>query len=151
MRNLAKNIAFLLPFILVFAGCTKETQTSVGNPVPVIAHVKTEPTNVKQFKDSIIITISYEDGDGDLGWINADIQSLEIKDSRLDKADMYYVAPLSPDGSKVHIKGNLRVVIKNLFLISTASKEVTTLYLRLQDRAGNWSNKINSEPITINK
>ena len=136
---------------LLWSGCTKETQTSEGNPVPVILLSKVEPTTVKQFKDSVAITFTYEDGDGDLGWQNADIQSLEVKDVRFDKPDMYYVAPLSPVGSKVHIKGTLKVNIKNLFLISTATVETTVLELRIQDRAGHWSNKITTPEITINK
>lgn len=131
--------------------CTKEVQLSEGNPVPVISLEKTFPTTIVQFKDSLKVTIGYEDGDGDLGYINADINSLEIKDSRLSKADMYYVPPQAPVDSKIHIKGTLEIQIKNMFLLGSGSSETTTLEIRLADRAGNWSNKVTTPLITINK
>jgi len=151
MRIMNPTILISCFIIFTFGGCTKITQTSVGDPIPVIRLVKIEPLSVKQFKDSLKITFSYEDGDGDLGNINADINSLEIKDNRLSKPDMYYIAPLSPNGSVVHIKGELLFKLRNLFLLGTSNTEKTTLELRIQDRAGHWSNKIITPEITITK
>lgn len=139
-----------LPFLLLSA-CTKETQTSTGNPIPVIGLIKAEPANIKQFKDSFKITLSYEDGDGDIGFENADINSLEIKDTRLSKPDYYYVPPQAPIDAKIAIKGQLVVKLRNLFLLGTGNSEATTLEIRLQDRAGNWSNKVTTPEILITK
>lgn len=150
MKN-ASIISVFVFFILSASSCTKEIQHSEGNPVPFISLQKTEPTEVIQFKDSLKITINYEDGDGDLGFENADINSLEVKDSRLAKPDFYYVPPQAPLGHKIYIKGSLQIQIKNLFLLGSGSMETTTLELRIKDRAGNWSNKITTPVITIKK
>ncbi len=148
IKAVSYSCILILPLL---AACTKVTQTSVGDPVPVIRFVKVGSTNIKQFKDSVNITFTYEDGDGDLGYQNADINSLEVKDSRLQKPDMYYVAPLAPVDSKVHISGQLTMKLKNLFLIGTGNIEKTTLQVRIQDRAGNWSNIIITPEITITR
>lgn len=137
--------------ILSLQSCIKETQLSEGNPIPQIAIVKFEPSNIIQFKDSVKITLSYEDGDGDIGFENADINSLEIKDTRLSKPDYYYVPPQAPLGSKIAIKGQLVVKLRNLFLLGTGNAETTTLEIRLTDRAGNWSNKVTTPEITIKR
>ncbi|MCC7298458.1 MAG: hypothetical protein IT244_09005 [Bacteroidia bacterium] len=137
--------------LLTLGGCTKETQTSEGNPIPIIFLVKAEPNSIQQFKDSFTITLGYEDGDGDIGYENADINTLEIKDTRLTKPDYFYVPPQAPTGSKIHIKGQLVVKLRNLFLLGSGAAETTTLEIRLQDRAGNWSNKITTAQLTINK
>lgn len=131
--------------------CTKEVQFSEGNPVPVITLESTSKTSVVQFKDSLRVTIAYEDGDGDIGFENADINSLEIRDSRLSKPDMYYVPPQAPVDSKIHIKGTLQIQIRNMFLLGSGSAETTTLEIRLSDRAGNWSNKVTTPVITISQ
>lgn len=145
-----RTIPFIISILLV-GSCTKETQTSSGNPIPIISIVQVEPLTVKQFEDSFSMTLNYEDGDGDLGFINADINSLEVKDTRLSKPDFYYIPPLAPDGSKIHIKGTLVVKLKSLFLLGTGGMETTTLEIRLKDRAGNWSNKVTTPNITITK
>jgi hypothetical protein len=131
--------------------CTKETQISEGNPVPTITLVKAWPIEITQFKDSLTVTVGYEDGDGDLGFENADINSLEIKDARLSKPDYYYVAPQAPLNSKIHIKGTLNIQIKNMFLLGSGAIETTNLEIRLKDRAGNWSNKLTTATLNIKK
>lgn len=131
-------------------GC-KETTISSGNPVPRIALVKIEPVIVKEFSDSLKITFSYEDGDGDLGFENADINSLEIHDERLQKPDYYYIPPLAPIGSSVNIKGRLTMKVKNIFLLGSGSAEITRFTLRIKDRAGNNSNPVTTPEITITR
>lgn len=137
--------------LILLSGCTKVTQTSTGDPVPVIRFISLSKDTIHQFADSMSLTFSYEDGDGDLGFENADINSLEVKDSRLQNPDFYYVKPLAPIGSKVSIKGQLSLRIKNLFLIGSGGVEQTTLQLRLKDRAGNWSNIVITPTISILK
>jgi len=87
VKNILVSI-FLILFPAFMFSC-KETTNLTGNPVPRIALVKIEPTIVTQFADSLKITLSYEDGDGDLGFVNADINSLEVQDERLAKPDFY--------------------------------------------------------------
>ncbi len=149
MKNLILSIAFVV--LPVFLHSCKETTNLTGNPVPRIALVKIEPTLVKQFADSLKITISYEDGDGDLGFVNADINSLEVQDERLTKPDNYYVPPLAPVDAKIRIKGELVMKLRNVFLLGSGNIETTSFTIRLKDRAGNVSNPIITPEITITR
>ena len=134
----------------IFLSC-KETTLMTGNPIPRISLIKIEPTTVKQFVDSLKITIAYEDGDGDLGFVNADITSLEVQDDRLAKPDYYYVPPLAPVDSKVRIKGELVMKLRNVFLLGTGNVETTSFTIKIKDRAGNVSNPVITPEITINR
>jgi hypothetical protein len=148
-----KNITLLLSVLFIFPflnGC-KEVVNTTGNPVPRIALVKIAPTEVKQFVDSLKITFTYEDGDGDLGNDNADINSLEVQDERLAKPDYYYVPPMAPVGEKIRIKGQMTMNLRNVFLLGTGNIETTSFTVRIQDRAGNWSNPIKTPEVTITR
>lgn len=138
----------VLPFFIL---ACKETTNLTGNPVPRIALIKIEPTTVKQFTDSLKITISYDDGDGDLGFVNADINSLEVQDERLSKPDFYYVSPLAPVDSKIRIKGQLVMKLRNVFLLGSGNLETTSFTIKIKDRAGNVSNPVKTPEITITR
>lgn len=149
MKNILVSI-FLILFPAFMFSC-KETTNLTGNPVPRIALVKIEPTIVTQFADSLKITLSYEDGDGDLGFVNADINSLEVQDERLAKPDFYYVPPLAPVDSKIRIKGQLVMKLRNVFLLGSGNIETTSFTIKIKDRAGNVSNPVKTPEITINR
>jgi len=150
------NFKVRLPFIILVSGfcllssCKKE-EVVVVSTLPLIKLVSVSKTSVVQFKDSLVITIEYNDGDGDIGEIDPDKNAIQIKDSRLSKPDFYFVKPLSPPGSTIKTKGTIAVQLKNTFLLGTANTEVTNYELRLKDRAGNWSNTISTPDITITK
>lgn len=146
-------LSCLIICLMVLAGgCKKEEQVNTtGNPNPLIRLVSVSSKQLKQFKDSLVITIEYTDGDGDVGETNPDVNDLEIKDQRLSKADYYFVKPLTPPNANIKVKGIISVQIKNTFLLGTADSEITTFELRLRDRAGNWSNSVKTELITITK
>jgi len=149
VKNILVSI-FLILFPAFMFSC-KETTNLTGNPVPRIALVKIEPTIVTQFADSLKITLSYEDGDGDLGFVNADINSLEVQDERLAKPDFYYVPPLAPVDSKIRIKGQLVMKLRNVFLLGSGNIETTSFTIKIKDRAGNVSNPVKTPEITINR
>lgn len=143
---------FIFCVMLIAGGCKKEEQfNTTGNPNPLIRLLSVSSKQLKQFKDSLVITIEYTDGDGDVGETNPDVNDLEIKDQRLSKADYYFVKPLTPPDANIKVKGTISVQIKNTFLLGTADSEITTFELRLRDRAGNWSNSVKTELITITK
>lgn len=139
----------LIAVILLATACKKKDV--VTETTPKISYAGISQTSFQQFSDSIYLSINYEDADGDLGYENADITSLEIHDTRLSKADMYYVQPLAPLNSKIRIKGTFQVSLRNLFLLGNGSSEVTILQIRIRDRAGNWSNLVRSPELTITK
>lgn len=148
MRKTGLILSVSAVITLLVISC-KETQTSSGDPTPAITFVSIKPVQFKQFTDTIELVIAYKDGDGDLGDSDPDINSLEIKDSRLTKADYYFVEPLAPLGSKISIKGNLKLKLKNMFLLGTGNVENAYLDIRIKDRAGHWSNVVKSPELTI--
>lgn len=133
--------------MIFFCSCKKKDESSA----PVIRFVSINSTEILQFKDSLVITFKYTDADGDLGEIDPDKNSLQIKDRRLAEADYYFVKPLAPPGSKIQINGTIAVKVKNTFLLGTGNSEITNFDLKLRDRAGNWSNGISTPEITIKK
>lgn len=138
--------------LFTISSCKKEEPVSItGNPTPLIKLISVSSKQLKQFKDSLVITLEYTDGDGDIGETNPDANDLEIKDQRLSKADYYFVKPLTPPDANIKVKGIITVQMKNTFLLGTADSEVTTFELRLRDRAGNWSNSVKTDLITITK
>ncbi len=70
-----KTIVRLLFLIVVFSGCKPE-RFYTGDPNPVISKVTLNQTSFKQFTDTVVIAFDYVDGDGDLGFDNADSLSL---------------------------------------------------------------------------
>lgn len=151
MFNAIVKYCFLFICVLSLFNCKKKAK-AVVDPVPTIELISINPSNVTEFKDSISITIKYKDANGDLGDENPDDLSLEIKDSRLSKADYYHVKPLAPNtGKDIPIEGELRIKLNSMFLLGTGTKESATLNIKFKDRAGNWSNEVVSSPITINK
>lgn len=127
----------------------KEELVSTGNPVPSIQFVSISSTKLKQFTDSLVITLKYQDGDGDLGDVSADSFSIYVRDIRLKKPDYFHIFPLSPIGHKINIEGVLNLKIKNIFLLSTSPSETTKFEIKLKDRAKNWSNTIFTPNIEI--
>ena len=142
------KIPFLILVSMCFLSCSKDSALS---SVPVIKFLDVNSTSIKQFKDSLIIRFEYTDADGDIGEENPDKNDLFIKDRRLANADYYFVKPLSPPGSEIKIKGIISVQIKNTFLLGTGNSELTQFDIKLRDRAGNWSNSVNTPNISITK
>ena len=138
--------------LLLLGNCTeKEIVNTTGNPVPYIKLISISSNQLKQFKDSLVVTIEYTDGDGDIGETNPDINDIEIKDQRLSKADYYFLKPLTPPNAEIKVKGIITIQLKNTFLLGTANSEITAYQIKLKDRAGNWSNSIITGSITINR
>jgi hypothetical protein len=146
--NPKSRISFLFVLSLCFLSCSKDSAVS---SLPVIKFLDVNSTSIKQFKDSLFIRFEYTDADGDIGEENPDKNDLFVKDRRLANADYYFVKPLSPPGSEIKIKGIIIVQIKNTFLLGTGNSELTQFDIKLRDRAGNWSNSINTPNITITK
>lgn len=141
-----EKIILLVWLFCLFNACKKDTNVST---VPSIQFISVSSDTLKSFKDSLMIEFEYSDADGDIGEENPDKNDLYVKDRRLSNADYYFVKPLAPIGSDIHIKGVLKVQIKNTFLLGTGNSELTQFDLKLKDRAGNWSNTIHTGDILI--
>jgi len=135
---------------ILIASCKKEGEEKFP-PEPEIQLVSLEPRIVENFNNEVTLTISYVDNNGDLGYLDPDIPSLAIQDSRLDTSDWYHVPPLAPVGEELKIEGELTVQLTNLFILGNGEKEITDFNIRIRDREGNWSNLISTPQITIQK
>lgn len=144
--TISKYIGILLGVLLVFAGCRKEDE---GSDVPEIEFVSMSASEVEQFSNSIEIVFQYTDRNGDIGETDPDAICLEVKDARLVNADYYHIPPVTPDLQELKVEGTIGVFMNPLFLLGSTEEETTTLSLRLRDRAGNWSNTIQTPVITI--
>lgn len=129
-----------------FFSCKKEDPDPVA---PIIKFVSISNTEVPSFNNQVKIVFSYEDFQGDLGNEDPDIRSLRVKDSRLSAPDQYHIPPMTPNSEELRIKGEYELTLETLFLIGNGNSEIATFTIEVRDRAGNWSNSIESPPVTI--
>ena len=139
----------LISLPLLLNSCKKEEDDQVQNTAPTISIASLSTDSVKEFVDSVIVEISYQDAQGNLGSIDPDVNDLEVKDSRLSQPDFYHVKPLAPEGFTLNISGKLRIRLSTLFLLGIGDQETATFTIRLRDQSGEWSAPVTSDPITI--
>jgi hypothetical protein len=139
----------LISLPLLLNSCKKEEDEPVQNTAPTISIASLSTDSVKEFVDSVIVEISYQDAQGNLGSIDPDVNDLEVKDSRLSQPDFYHVKPLAPEGYTLNISGKLRIRLSTLFLLGIGDEETATFTIRLRDQSGEWSAPVTSDPITI--
>lgn len=142
---------FIISIILLLAVGCEEAEPPTRSDVPFINVLSITPNVIREFTDSIVIELQYEDGNGDIGWVDADKYALTVHDIRLIEADDYYVPPLAPMDSEIPISGILKVKIKNTFLLGNGGDEKTYFELQITDRAGNKSNPSITDNVTIKK
>ncbi len=138
-------------FIIItslFSACKKDEEQY--SDVPVITFESISPGTIKQFRDSVIVTIGYVDGNGDLGENGSDVKNAFVTDSRNDLTYGFRVKQLAPTDASIIIKGKLLIVIPQVALNNlTGISETATFSIYLEDRAGNKSNVVSTSSITI--
>lgn len=143
----------LICLLLLFFACKKKDNLAISE-VPSIELVAVNKTEIKEFSDSLVFTIAYRDGDGDLGTASPDSTVIEITDNR-DPQNLvfgYHLSPRSPNGTNLIVQGQLQLVLKNIIILNSANNSETTSFsIRIKDRAQNWSNSIETENISIVK
>ncbi len=139
---------WILPIcFLALLSCEKEEDPT--DPVPKISLVSIGPNSVIEFKDSLLIVLEYEDGDGDLGGVHPDSANLFVVDKRINVPFEFRIQELVPGGANVPIKGKLNVLIQNLFLTGPGPKESVNFDIYAIDKAGNKSNVITTDAIEV--
>lgn len=149
-----KSLVIVFSILLGSISCSKEEDDSLGaspiSEMPEISIEKITPNPVNQF-ESLVFEIAYTDGDGDIGDEDADVHSLEITDRRDGILHTFHIPPQAPD-VEIVIKGVFVVELENLILLDQSNdSEEAEFSVRLRDRAGNWSDIVISDPVTINK
>jgi len=140
-----KKFLYILILIVLFS-CKKEEEVS---EIPIIDFVSIFPTTAQEYTDDIIITISYTDGDGDLGENNPDIYNLLVEDNRNNIIYHFRIPELSPSGSTITIEGNFNITINGTGITDSTASQKVNYDIYIKDRAGNTSNKVTTSSITI--
>lgn len=141
----------LTPFaiiVLLAMGCTKDEPV---NEIPEISFVSATPQTVTAFEDSLTVTISYRDGNGDLGENDTDDNNLFMEDSRNGVVYGFRIRQLAPDDAVIAIEGDLNIAVPNVPIIGSGDSESFTYTIHVVDRAGNESNRVTSSAITVNR
>lgn len=143
-----KNTPWILVgILLVLSACEKSSEISA---VPEISFESVAPQTVTEYQDSLYFTISYRDGDGDLGQNNTDENNLFLQDSRNQVTYGFRIRQLAPTNAQIAIEGKLHVTLPNTALIYNSTTESVTYTIWVVDRAGNQSNQVSSSAITVN-
>lgn len=116
----------------------------------------------RQLNDSLIITLNFEDGDGDIGFED-NVANIFLRDSR-DDFIKEYASPVIPiSGAANGVSGEIRILITTLFNVccifdngqdpctQNASQPFNefTYSIFIEDRAGNKSNEVSTSTITL--
>lgn len=140
-------------FVLIVFSCKKDKSNEPipkASITPVIELVSVIPTTVHALQDSIEFTISYTDGDGDLGFSDADSMSVFITDKRFPLTIAFHLQPLSPLNTTISIKGNLPIVLNNTILQNNSSTSESAVFeIKIRDRANHYSNVLTTQPVTV--
>ena len=161
---------FLVSASLGFLSCYKEPDFAL---TPEISFNKIQKfIRIDQFsaakKDSIILTVNFKDGDGDLGF-NADeigkkvkqddfnfvvksLRSIKGKFTEFKPAESFsgFYPKLKTDDKIGPIEGKLsyRIQIETAFW--PVKRDTVIFEVFIKDRAGNRSNSVTTEPLVIN-
>jgi len=140
---------FILLMVGVLISACKKDQVEYSD-VPKITFGSIFPESVQQFRDSVIITIDYVDGNGDLGENNSEVKNAFVTDSRNDLTYSFRVRQLAPTDANIIIKGRLLIIVPQVALDNlTGISETASFSVYVEDRAGNKSNVVNTSNITI--
>ena len=141
-----KNLAILFFVSLVVVSCKKAEE--IG-PIPEIEFISVTPGNVQEYADSLVFTIKYRDGDGDLGENTSGAENFFLADSRNNVIYKFRIPQLAPDNSSIIIEGNLNVTLANTAIIDGSNSQTFTYSIYVKDRAGNQSNTVVTSPVTV--
>jgi hypothetical protein len=127
--------------------------TPLYPPEPELEFVSISPPEVEELRDSMVITMRFRDGDG----IQEDFANFEVKDLRPTLADsvakIFYKFPeYTTNTCNPSIQGTITIVVApTLVFPRNLQTQKTAFSVRLRDAAGNWSNTIETDSITINR
>jgi hypothetical protein len=148
---MSRRIIIWIAPLLLLLSCNSDPVFPVE---PHIEFVDIQPAEVRQFRDSIVITLRFTDGDGDLGDDGSGDKNLVVKDNRTQFPDslttIYYTLPnLSPNAKNPSIQGNIIITVAPTIITPGQSSDQTDFTIYLYDRADNKSNVVITDPISI--
>lgn len=141
-----RNTLYILICACILLSCKKD-EDSIFH----LSLISTNPKELIEFQENIIVEIEYEHSQGFIGFYDPDYLSMEVKDSRLPNADYYHLIPLNPPDNQLFIRGSINLEIDAPFLLGSGNLETLFYTIRIQDREGEWSNEVSTPLITVNR
>ena len=143
MKKIA-SIILLLSVLLI--SCKKDEEVNYS---PSIEFQSISPGTIEEYRDSVVITISYLDKNGDLGENETEIPNAFVRDLRNDLTYSFRIRQLAPN-TEIAIKGNLDIVVPQVARInSNSASESATFEVYIKDRSGMESNKVTTSAVTV--
>lgn len=144
-----KKLSILFAIIALFSSCSSDDEGV--SLVPAIEFVSVSSSSVTAFSQPLTFTISYRDGDGDLGENDPDVKNCYITDSRNSVTYEFRIPELAPRGSSIIIDGNLNIDLQSVGISDGVDSETATFDIYLTDRAGNVSNTVTSLSVSVSR
>lgn len=164
MKIVKYSIAILIIGSFILQGCTEPPNYP---DEPRIEFLRVNKTQIRQgsataASDTLIITFSFTDGDGDLG---SDSTNFFIRDSRDNSLIPNRIFPIPEQGSGNGISGEITVRIPNKVAGPNIccifpdrrvcqtdprfAQDTFSYLIEIKDRSGNLSNQIRTPTLTI--
>lgn len=138
-------VLFSLLIIVLLSSCKKDVDNT-----PKISMIGTSSTSVTEGR-AVTISISYIDGDGDLGENTSNATNLYLTDTRVNVVYKYRIQQLAPAGESIGIKGSLNVVVNGLTITDGSTSQNVSYSVYVVDRAGHQSNSVMTSVINIHQ
>lgn len=149
----------LIIFITSLIGCIKPPDYPIEPEIQFLRFTKNTMNQGFLNEDSLLVTISFTDGDGDLG--DHDSLNIFLTDTRTNFLQDRYRIPFIPEqGSSNGISGEISFILFNTCCIYQSSippctpserqpRDTLSYRIYIKDRAGNQSNEIETDPIFL--
>lgn len=176
-RQLIHGVLLLIGITFTLSGCFTEPNYSNTPAISFKSIVKyTLPAGKgvgQGARDSVVTTIGFQDGDGDLGenvsdttrikqlftnetWGNYELRTFQLQNGKfteliLDANSKLFFPRLTKDGQKGAIEGTLDFSQKFFYQGGTAGYKIVPIkfQIRIRDRAFNVSNVVETDTIQV--
>ena len=144
-----RKILAVFTLIGLLSSCSIDEE--MISTTPSIEFASVSSSSLTAFSESLVFTISYRDGDGNLGENDPDVKNCFITDSRNSVTYGFRIPELAPNGSEIIIDGNLNIELQSVGISNDVDTETATFDIYVTDRTGNVSNIVTSSSITVNR
>lgn len=160
MKSLLSLVLLCATFLLALYGCIKEPDYPIEPYIEFVSMSKSTLNQGQNKEDTLYITFSFTDGDGDLGYNPEDNETdIYLTDIRPFGITTEYKLPRLPQrGVSKGISGEVTIKVfttccildpTDPCMVQPDSSVSFHWELQIRDRAGNFSNVIETEPVTV--
>ena len=151
-------VGFFMLSLFLVGSCTSPSDFSDIPEIEFSAFSKNTLIQGSQNQDTVILRINFQDGDGDIG--STELLNIEVKDLRLDNSVPFtFLIPEIPEqGAENGISGFMDIRIFSVCCFQGSiscqpfpdmPEDELRFSVQIRDNAGNWSNTIETDPITL--